>query len=305
MLNIKCHDKHNNYIFNMNEAELVELGQSENSNLINKNEEEYKEENDICIICRNINDNTSKTINDICEHKFHNKCVDEILEKCDKCPVCRKPINKKNNTINEDIFKKYKFSVNIIIFVYTFIVLYYAKILTNPFVYTSNCDVSFNNCKSFYDCEYYQTRGTIVNNTITTKITDNDKVNFIIQNEFKYHDKYCKDIRTIKQDNKDNAIIIANNIIDTKYTLDVLKDSDKCASYDPHYSLDDIFGECMTIFFVSIGFIIIHFLGTASILILVYEPDDPLIQKIFAMLTMNIIYYNILNTFLEEINCVT
>lgn len=102
MLNIKCHDKHNNYIFSMNEAELVELGQSENSNLINKNkDEEEKNDKDICIICRNVNDNTSKTINNICEHKFHSKCVDEILEKCDKCPICRKYINKNNETISE------------------------------------------------------------------------------------------------------------------------------------------------------------------------------------------------------------
>ena len=96
---------------------------------------------------------------------------------------------------------------------YTFIVLYYTKILTNPFVYTSDCRVFFNNYKSFYDCDYYKTKKIIVNNIITTKITDDNELKFIIQNKYKYNDKYCKYIRVIKQDNKDNAIIIVNNVI--------------------------------------------------------------------------------------------
>lgn len=80
----------------------------------------------------------------------------EIKSKTTNNTTTNTIIDTTNNTINETtdeitnetIFKKHNFINIAIIFVYTFIVLYYTKILTNPFVYTSDCRVSFNNYKT-------------------------------------------------------------------------------------------------------------------------------------------------------------
>jgi hypothetical protein len=186
----------------MNEIELIELGESEVSNLLVNDNNETN-----CAICLEINNENSKVLNTGCNHKFHEKCIEELLQHHNKCPICKKKIKITNKIITNNIIKN---TINVIyLIIIIMLILLPHKLIgisNNPLIYNNDCSM---NLKYMFDNKYYKTKGNIVNSEIITNIKGND-IEYILVNKYKYENKFCKDLNNIIQENKDNAIIFAN-----------------------------------------------------------------------------------------------
>ena len=71
----------------------------------------YNLSDDICCICLEKNNETSKKLKCNCYNKFHLNCINNLKKyKFTKCPLCNKIINENNNNnINQYIDLFYKF----------------------------------------------------------------------------------------------------------------------------------------------------------------------------------------------------
>jgi hypothetical protein len=205
----------NNELLNTDEI-LLEM-----TNLLEENNQ-----NNICTICLDPNDDTSIKLDCGCNNKFHLKCV-KLMETSDikKCPLCNKKIFK-NNTRNNNCININCINVTcecLLFLLYVLLLFFYmitiVATLTNGIRVLFGNNHNVNPCDNYYKkCDYYPTIGILTNNTINQKYYD-FKIKYELSSSYSYglnYEKSCINLESHEYDSLEETLKISKMSIGTK-----------------------------------------------------------------------------------------
>lgn len=254
-----------------NDIESKQIELTDQSN----NFENYSTHTQSCSICLEELDNSCLKLDCGCKNKFHAKCIDEIKKnKINKCPLCKNKIFKdNNNSVENNKLKLLEFVILVFFSIYLYTIIYCIISSMSLIMYPSELKYCDNHYKK---CEYYQTSGILINNTIVEEFTNFD-ITYKLSSSFEYkliHEnttKICNELETHYYDTYDSIVKISQKSIGMEKQIFVPYDTKKeCRLtykfYNPKRFIDNLF----VVIFVC-GIIML----TPSVFVLTYLSENP------------------------------
>lgn len=153
---------------------------------------------EICSICLDTNNEHSMKLNCGCKSKFHKSCIRDLkIHNITQCPLCKRNAftttstsrsisrSTSRSTSDMDIEDSPIFIVILTLVVTFFAFTWIASIIITTITIFNPSE--FKYCDDYYKkCDYYQTTGILINNTIKEKINSAFDIKYELHSSYQY-----------------------------------------------------------------------------------------------------------------------